>query len=95
MKSLPVKLLLHLDSFPTLLGHNLVFKVRAIKLTQCKIDDWNSYLGGEHTLESLEVVALLVIIVHLQGVGGVAGVQSPQYHFTHIVWSLLRVDYNP
>ena len=53
------------------------------------------YLGSKHFLQSLEVVALFVIIVHLQGVGGVAGVQSPQYNFTHIVRSLLRVYYNP
>ena len=53
------------------------------------------YLGSKNFLKSLEVVALLVIIVHLQGVGGVAGVQSPQYYFTHIVRSLLRVYYNP
>ena len=53
------------------------------------------YLGSENFLKSLEVVALLVIIVHLQRVGGVAGVQSPQYNFTHIVRSLLRVYYDP
>ena len=53
-----------------------------------------SYLGGEHPLQPLKVVTLLVVILHLQPVDSVAVVQGPKDDLAHVVRPFLRIYYN-